>query len=224
MKGQPLASPHAGVAPPTERTPLPLAWSGGSTRAIAGITGTGAWYRLGADLVDVRGVDVPAGTGPPRDESCLPPDTPCGRSRACRVPHPAGPLTRRARHAAPTCRWSRRRASATPPSSGARRASGEDRPQGPALSSPPADLANAASGLRARQHPGDLCCADEVGAPCPLGTGVLSHPSGSRGLLQTLAVPPGHQAVGPGARRLGGVALTPATVTAHPEASPQGKK
>jgi hypothetical protein len=35
------------------------------------MTGTGQWYRLGEDLVEVRWVDVHDGTGPQRDESCL---------------------------------------------------------------------------------------------------------------------------------------------------------
>jgi hypothetical protein len=61
------ASPQAVVAQTPQRTPLTVAWYGGSTRDIEVVTGTGHWYRLGEDLVEVRGVYGHDGPGTPRD-------------------------------------------------------------------------------------------------------------------------------------------------------------
>jgi uncharacterized protein YerC len=69
VQGQKLASPHAVVAHTAQRTRLTVAWSGGSTRDLAVVTGTGPWSRLGEALVGVRWVYVHDGTGTPRDES-----------------------------------------------------------------------------------------------------------------------------------------------------------
>jgi hypothetical protein len=44
-----------------------VTWEGGGTRARAVGTGTGPWYRLGADRVAVRWGDVHEGTGTQRD-------------------------------------------------------------------------------------------------------------------------------------------------------------
>jgi DDE superfamily endonuclease len=68
VKGQKLASPHEVVAQTTERTRLTVAWYGESTRDIEVVTGTGHWYRIGEDLVEVRWVYVHDGTGTHRDE------------------------------------------------------------------------------------------------------------------------------------------------------------
>ena len=71
VKGHTLASPHAVVANPGQRTSLLVTWSGGTTRAIALVTGTGPGSRIGEALVDVRWVYVHAGTGTHRDEDFL---------------------------------------------------------------------------------------------------------------------------------------------------------
>jgi hypothetical protein len=68
VKGQKLASPQEVVAHTARRTRLMVAWYGGSTRAIEVITGTGHWYRIGEDLVEVRWVYVHDCTGTHRDE------------------------------------------------------------------------------------------------------------------------------------------------------------
>src|SRR5262245_59140424 len=52
LKGQKLASPQAVVANTAKRTGLVVAWSGGSPRDIALVTGTGPWYRIGEALVE----------------------------------------------------------------------------------------------------------------------------------------------------------------------------
>jgi len=67
LKGQKLASPQAVVANTAKRTGLVVAWSGGSPRDIALVTGTGPWYRIGEALVEVRWLDVHDGTGTHRD-------------------------------------------------------------------------------------------------------------------------------------------------------------
>lgn len=54
VKGQKLASPHEVVAQTTQRTRLTGAWYGGSARDVEVVTGTGHWYRIGEDLVEVR--------------------------------------------------------------------------------------------------------------------------------------------------------------------------
>ncbi len=71
VKGRNLASPQAVVATTVNRTSRTVAWDGGSTRDIEVVTGTGHWYRLGADLVAVRWVYVHDCTGTPRDEYLL---------------------------------------------------------------------------------------------------------------------------------------------------------
>jgi DDE superfamily endonuclease len=71
VKGQKLASPEQVVANTGNRTRLTVAWYGGGTRDIEVITGTGHWYRIGEDLVEVRWVHVHDGTGTHRDESFL---------------------------------------------------------------------------------------------------------------------------------------------------------
>jgi hypothetical protein len=71
VKGQHLASPPEGVATTVNRSRLTVAWDGGSTRDMEGVTGTGHWYRLGADLVEGRWGYVHDGPGPHRDEDCL---------------------------------------------------------------------------------------------------------------------------------------------------------
>jgi hypothetical protein len=68
VKGQKLASPQEVVANTARRTRLTVAWYGGSTRDIEVVTGTGHWYRIGEDLVEVRGVYVHDCTGTHRDE------------------------------------------------------------------------------------------------------------------------------------------------------------
>jgi hypothetical protein len=68
VKGQKLASPQEVVAHTAQRTSLTVAWSGGSTRDIEVITGTGHRYRIGEDLVEVRWVHVHDCTGTHRDE------------------------------------------------------------------------------------------------------------------------------------------------------------
>ncbi len=71
VKGRKLASPQEVVAHTAKRTSLTVAWSGGSTRDITVVTGTGHWYRIGEALVAVRWVDVHDGTGTHRDEYVL---------------------------------------------------------------------------------------------------------------------------------------------------------
>ena len=68
VQGQKLASPREVVVNTAERTRLTVAWYGGSTRDIEVVTGTGHWYRIGEDLVEVRWVYVHDGTGTHRDE------------------------------------------------------------------------------------------------------------------------------------------------------------
>jgi Transposase DDE domain len=68
VKSQKLASPQEVVANTATRTSLRVAWYGGTTREIAIVTGTGHWYRIGEDLVEVRWVYVHDGTGTHRDE------------------------------------------------------------------------------------------------------------------------------------------------------------
>jgi hypothetical protein len=68
VKGQKLASPQEVVAQTPQRTHLTVAWYGGGTREIEVVTGTGHWYRIGEDLVEVRWVYVHDGTGTHRDE------------------------------------------------------------------------------------------------------------------------------------------------------------
>jgi DDE superfamily endonuclease len=68
VKGQKLASPQAVVAQTTMGARLPVAWYGGTTRAIECVTGTGHWYRIGEALVAVRWVYVHDVTGTHRDE------------------------------------------------------------------------------------------------------------------------------------------------------------
>jgi hypothetical protein len=71
VKGQTLSSPQEVVAQTPQRTPLPVAWSGGDTRDLEVVTGPGPWSRSGEDLVEVCWVDVHDGTGTPRDEYLL---------------------------------------------------------------------------------------------------------------------------------------------------------
>ena len=68
VKGRKLASPQEVVANTTQRTRLTVAWYGGTTREVAIVTGTGHWYRIGEDLVEVRWVYVHDCTGTHRDE------------------------------------------------------------------------------------------------------------------------------------------------------------
>jgi hypothetical protein len=68
VKGQTLASPHEVVTHTAPRTRLTVAWYGGGTRDLEVVTGTGHWYRIGEDLVEVRWVYVHDGTGTHRDE------------------------------------------------------------------------------------------------------------------------------------------------------------
>ncbi len=68
VKGQKLASPQEVVAQTTQRTRLTVAWYGGSARDVEIVTGTGHWYRIGEDLVEVRWVYVHDCTGSHRDE------------------------------------------------------------------------------------------------------------------------------------------------------------
>ena len=71
VKGQKLPSPQAVVANTAQRTRLTVAGSGGHTRGIEVVTGTGHWYRIGEARVEVRWVDIQDGTGPHRDEYFL---------------------------------------------------------------------------------------------------------------------------------------------------------
>jgi hypothetical protein len=75
VKGWKLASPHEVVAHTTKRTHLTVAWYGGTTREVEIVTGTGHWYRIGEDLVEVRWVYVHDGTGTHRDEYFLTTDS-----------------------------------------------------------------------------------------------------------------------------------------------------
>jgi hypothetical protein len=68
VKGPKLASPQEVVANTATRTSLTVAWYGGTTREIEIVCGTGHWYRIGEDLVEVRWVYVHDGTGTHRDE------------------------------------------------------------------------------------------------------------------------------------------------------------
>jgi hypothetical protein len=68
VKGRKLASPQEVVAHMAQRTHLTVAWYGGSARDIEVVTGTGHWYRIGEDLVEVRWVYVHDCTGTHRDE------------------------------------------------------------------------------------------------------------------------------------------------------------
>jgi hypothetical protein len=68
VKGPKLASPQEAVANTATRTHLMVAWYGGATREIELVTGTGHWYRIGEDLVQVRWVYVHDCTGTHRDE------------------------------------------------------------------------------------------------------------------------------------------------------------
>jgi DDE superfamily endonuclease len=68
VKGQKLASPQQVVATTVNRACLKVAWYGGSTRDIEVITGTGHWYRIGEDVVEVRWVHVHDCAGTHRDE------------------------------------------------------------------------------------------------------------------------------------------------------------
>jgi hypothetical protein len=68
VQGQKLASPQEVVAQTPQRTRLTVAWYGGDTRDIEVVTGTGHWYRIGEDLVEVCGVYVHDCTGTHRDE------------------------------------------------------------------------------------------------------------------------------------------------------------
>jgi hypothetical protein len=71
VQGQPRAAPPEVVANTPTRTRLTVAWYGGTTREIEIVTGTGHWYRIGEDRVDVRWGYVHDGTGTHRDESFL---------------------------------------------------------------------------------------------------------------------------------------------------------
>ncbi len=71
VNGHKLASPQAVGANAVTRTRLMVTWSGGTTRAIAIVTGTGHWYRIGEALGEVHGVYVHDGTGTHRDEYCF---------------------------------------------------------------------------------------------------------------------------------------------------------
>jgi hypothetical protein len=88
VKGPNLASPQAVVATTVQRTRLMVAWSGGTRRAIAVVTGTGHWSRLGDALVEVRWVYVHDGTGTHRDEYFLTTERSRGPKRivACDTP------------------------------------------------------------------------------------------------------------------------------------------
>lgn len=68
VKGQKLASPQEVVAQTPQRMRLTVTWYGGGTRDIEVVTGTGHWYRIGEDIVEVRWVYVHDGTGTHRDE------------------------------------------------------------------------------------------------------------------------------------------------------------
>ena len=68
VKGQKLASPQEVVAQQRHRIRLTVAWSGGTTRDIELVTGSGHWCRIGEDLGAVRWVYVHDATGPQRDE------------------------------------------------------------------------------------------------------------------------------------------------------------
>jgi SRSO17 transposase len=68
VKGQKLATPQEVVANRAKRTRLRVAWYGGTTRDIEVVTGSGHWYRIGEDLVEVRWVYVHDCSGTHRDE------------------------------------------------------------------------------------------------------------------------------------------------------------
>lgn len=70
-KGENLAAPPEVGAHTANRPHLTVAWYGGSTRDIEGVTGTGHWDRLGADWVAGRWGYVPDCTGTPGDEDFL---------------------------------------------------------------------------------------------------------------------------------------------------------
>jgi hypothetical protein len=68
VKGRKLASPQAVVAHTDKRISLTVAWYGGASRGIEVVTGTGHWYRIGEDLVEVQWLYVHDGAGTHRDE------------------------------------------------------------------------------------------------------------------------------------------------------------
>src|SRR6266850_1102873 len=71
VQGRQWASPQEVVAKTATRTRLMVAWSGGTTRAIEVVTGTGHWYRIGEARGEVRWVYAPDGTGTHGDEHGL---------------------------------------------------------------------------------------------------------------------------------------------------------
>jgi hypothetical protein len=68
IKGRKLASPHEVMANTAKRTCLTVAWYGGASRDIKVVTGTGHWYRIGEELVEVQWLYVHDCTGTHRDE------------------------------------------------------------------------------------------------------------------------------------------------------------
>jgi uncharacterized protein YerC len=68
VKGPKLASPHEVMANTAKRISLTVAWYGGASRDIEVVTGTGHWYRIGEELVEVQWLYVHDCTGTHRDE------------------------------------------------------------------------------------------------------------------------------------------------------------
>jgi Transposase DDE domain len=67
LKGTKQPAPRD-VVVRAKRRRLTVTWYGGGLRTVEMVPGTGHWYRIGAGLVPVRGIVVPARTGTHRDE------------------------------------------------------------------------------------------------------------------------------------------------------------
>jgi hypothetical protein len=75
VKGDRVPKPRAAGAARRRRTRLTVPWSGGGTRDVAVVTGTGHWYKAGHGRVPIRWVFVADRTGTHRDEYLLTTDT-----------------------------------------------------------------------------------------------------------------------------------------------------
>jgi len=67
-RGAKLPAPEA-IVRQTPRTPLEVAWYGGTRRHVTVVSGVGQWYQSGEGLVPVRWVFIPDETGTHRDDS-----------------------------------------------------------------------------------------------------------------------------------------------------------
>ncbi len=117
VKGQQLASPHEVVAHTAKRSCHTVAWYRGTTRATNTVTGTGHWYRIGEDLVEVRWVYVHDCTGTHCDEYFFMTDITMKPQQLVACGTRRGPSKRRSRNAANTCNRNLPKAMANTPSS-----------------------------------------------------------------------------------------------------------